>query len=128
MSCPCSCHLQHCQGFYKFCDELEISDDASVYTNEVALKTIFKAANLEEGLEITDAEANDNESLLRFEFMDSLFRIGIHKYLKTNVVKSPQAAIDKLFNDILIPAPVSHYNREFLIMMEAYLNYTEDSF
>lgn len=51
--------------------------------NCIATQTIFIAVNFEEESETVEAEANDDDAMMRFEFLEGIVRCAFGKYISS---------------------------------------------
>uniref|UniRef100_A0A6U1GF28 Uncharacterized protein n=1 Tax=Tetraselmis chuii TaxID=63592 RepID=A0A6U1GF28_9CHLO len=67
-----------------FCRETGITDPVSAYCSQGNLQSLFIATNFEEGGAMSREEdvENDDNALMRFEWVEILIRVAIEKYIK----------------------------------------------
>ena len=84
------------RSFFQFCQQSKIADNN--ITSSV-VDTHFKAANYEE----FDQEGNDDNALVRFEFIEMLLRLSKAKYVDTGELSSISESLEKIFVAHIMP-------------------------
>ena len=73
-------------AYFQFLQDIKAVDNESKYMNARALESIFVAANVEEVAKSFEErelnKANDDQALMRFEWIQCLVRIAIAKYVR----------------------------------------------
>ena len=67
------------------------------------LDSIFVAANFEESTTPLEAAANDDNALVRFEFVEILVRIALAKYIASRHMADASDAVQKLLEECVLP-------------------------
>ena len=68
------------------------------------LRGRLQAANLEEGLQSrAEAVANDDDQLVRFEFIEVLVRIAFSKYIASGLMRDASDAVARLLEECVLP-------------------------
>ena len=84
------------RAFGKFCQMAKITD--GVMTTGV-IDTYFVAANYEE----EDLEGNDDNALVRYEFLEMLVRISKGKFIDFGAMNSEADALKRLLERYVLP-------------------------
>ncbi|XRB15637.1 flagellar associated protein [Pseudoscourfieldia marina] len=85
-------------AFSQFTDDCKIPDSESEKCKRSDLDTLFIVANFEEDKNSALSKFNDDNSLMRFEFMDILIRMGIAKYGNGALTEDPVEAFRELLD------------------------------
>lgn len=93
-----------------------IEDANELQLNQSGLACMFIAANFEEddALSTQEDENNDDNSLMRFEWMEILIRVAIMKYMHGSIAATVSEAIELLLRkhlDMLPPEAIVDPNR-----------------
>ena len=75
----------------------------NVTCNRAALDRVFIATNREDDQDDATAEANDDSSLMRFEFIEIFIRISIAKYIESGEMTDVIVAVRKLMAEHFAP-------------------------
>ena len=68
------------------------------------LENIFVAVNFEEANNNTaESKANDDDSMMRFEFIEGIVRAAFHTYINTGLMTDASDATEKFVREIVIP-------------------------
>lgn len=70
------------------CPKVGIADAGSAYCSNGALDSLFIATNFEEGdtVPAQENEENDDNALMRFEWVEILIRVAIEKFIRDKAV------------------------------------------
>eukprot|EP00854_Cymbomonas_tetramitiformis_P026993 gene26993-33202_t len=69
-------------GFSSFIADSKIADVKSKFCQRGHCDTVFVAANFEEGNADDDNDGNNDDALMRFEFLEVIIRLAMKKYLE----------------------------------------------
>ena len=89
--------------FTDLLDDCNIPDKNSVTCNRAALDRIFITTNREDDQDDATADANDDSSLMRFEFIEIFIRIAIAKYIESGEMQDVVVAVRKLMAEHFAP-------------------------
>jgi len=107
-------------AFFTFLRDCRLIDNDSKFCNSRAYESIFLAANVEEKANTVEQRelnrANDDCSLMRFEFMQCLVRLAIAKYVRdkdaANRIPDVSDAVREIMNVDVIPNLPTEANRD----------------
>ena len=85
-------------SFAQFTDDCKIPDQESEKCKRSDLDTLFIVANFEEDKTSELSKFNDDNSLMRFEFMEILIRMGVAKYGLGQLTEDPAEAFQELLD------------------------------
>ncbi|GLC40789.1 hypothetical protein PLESTB_000022500 [Pleodorina starrii] len=68
---------------------------------EIDVQNIFVAVNFEEESETEEAAANDDDAMVRFEFMEGLVRVAFVKYINTKRMTDASDALGALLEEVI---------------------------
>ena len=84
------------RGMFQFCQKAKITDNIC---NVNVLTKHFKDTNFEE----VDQEGNDDNALVRFEFIEMLIRIAKYKFIDYGQMQSLEDATSRLIEKYVLP-------------------------
>ncbi|GMH33927.1 hypothetical protein BSKO_01761 [Bryopsis sp. KO-2023] len=98
-------------SFTSFLDDCEIPDHESQAIKRSDCDTIFIVANFIMDKKSKDNAVNNEQALMRFEFMEAIVRIGISKYIKSqetdDICQSVQMLMDQnIYPNLPLPATI----------------------
>ncbi|KAG2452447.1 hypothetical protein HYH02_002689 [Chlamydomonas schloesseri] len=84
-----------------FCNDAGIVHPTQRGCTVQDLQTIFISVNFEEESETAEAEANDDDAMMRFEFMEGIVRAAFGKYIESKRCSDSSDAVAMMLADIL---------------------------
>jgi len=78
-------------------------DPKSVGVKYQDLVRMFVSTNFEEDSKTEEAEANDDDALVRFEFLEIVVRASFGKYISSKRLNDSSDSVKKLLEDDIIP-------------------------
>jgi len=111
-------HSMSLAAFFDMMRMCKLVEEDSSFCKTTDLESIFIAVNLEDsGPNVTHEQRmlnmlNDDNALVRFEFMQSIVRISVAKYIRTKMVSNVSLALKYLFErDLLCKLPPEAHHR-----------------
>ncbi|KAG2491392.1 hypothetical protein HYH03_010183 [Edaphochlamys debaryana] len=89
-----------CGSWMAFCADAGILSEGSRGTTAQDMQTIFIAVNFEEETDTAEAEANDDDAMVRFEFIEGLVRAAFGKYIATKRMDDASDAVGALLAEV----------------------------
>ncbi|GMH44651.1 hypothetical protein BSKO_12603 [Bryopsis sp. KO-2023] len=86
-----------------FTQDCDILDPKSLGSKSSDLDTMFVSTNFEEESGTHDAEANDDDALVRFEFLEIIIRASFGKYITTKILDDSSDSVQRMLEDKLLP-------------------------
>ncbi|KAG2452449.1 hypothetical protein HYH02_002691 [Chlamydomonas schloesseri] len=83
-----------------FCNDAGIVHPTQRGCTVQDLQTIFISVNFEEESETAEAEANDDDAMMRFEFMEGIVRAAFGKYIASKQLTDMSDAVARLLAEI----------------------------
>ncbi|KAG1655046.1 hypothetical protein FOA52_003802 [Chlamydomonas sp. UWO 241] len=91
-------------GWLQFCSLTGITDNTRRGCSSSDLQNVFVAVNYEEEQGTQESEANDDDEMMRFEFLEGIVRAAFGKYIVTKEMDDASDAVARFLNDDLIAA------------------------
>jgi len=95
--------------FFDFLRQIDVIDEASKFADVPAFEAVFSAANFEQAAKPGDHRqkelnsTNDDDALMRFEFLQALPRIAIAKYVRPKILGDVSEALEQLITVDMLP-------------------------
>ncbi|KAG2484429.1 hypothetical protein HYH03_016739 [Edaphochlamys debaryana] len=83
-----------------FCADAGVTSEGTRGTTALDLQNIFVAVNFEEEQGTAEAEANDDDAMVRFEFIEGLVRAAFGRYITTRRMDDASDAVAALLADV----------------------------
>lgn len=91
------------QQWLAFAQECDILDAKSAGVKSADLVRMFVSTNFEEDSKTEESEANDDDALVRFEFLEIIIRASFGKYISSKQLNDSSDSVKKLLEDSIIP-------------------------
>lgn len=85
--------------FHKFCQDCNIPDNRTCKSTD--LDTMFISTNFEEESNTQESDANDDNALCRFEFLEIIVRIAFGKYIYSKEMKDASDSVARLMSECI---------------------------
>ncbi|KAG2501783.1 hypothetical protein HYH03_000283 [Edaphochlamys debaryana] len=90
-----------CSTWMAFCADAGITREGGPRgTTPLDMQNIFVAVNFEEESDTVEAEANDDDAMVRFEFIEGLVRAAFGKYITTRKMKDASDAVGAFLEEV----------------------------
>ncbi|KAG2424357.1 hypothetical protein HXX76_014566 [Chlamydomonas incerta] len=89
-----------CNAWLNFCNDAGIVHPTQRGCTVQDLQTIFISVNFEEESDTTEADANDDDAMVRFEFMEGIVRAAFGKYIASKKCTDASDAVGMLLEEI----------------------------
>ena len=86
-----------------FVRDCEMEDQKVKGCRSADLDTMFVSSNFEEDKKSEMNQENDDNSLMRFEFLEILVRVAIARYIQTKALDDVSEAVEELCEKIILP-------------------------
>eukprot|EP00210_Caulerpa_lentillifera_P005165 g4937.t1 len=91
------------QQWLAFAQECDVLDSKSTGVKSTDLVRMFVSTNFEEDSKTEESEANDDDALVRFEFLEIIIRASFGKYISSKQLNDSSDSVKKLLEDSIIP-------------------------